>query len=94
MKLVNVRLNPDDARLAAELRRAGVEISRVLREAIRAEHGRRVGKAPSGRRAAEVMAEIYAMHPEPPGVPPRRYDLSDRRAARSAIVATLRRGRR
>lgn len=92
MKLLNVRLDADDTRLVSQLRQAGVEISRVVREAIRAEHGRRVGRR--GRpRPAEVMAAIYAAHPDPPGLPRRRYDMRDRRAARRAIVRKLRRVR-
>jgi len=92
MKLLNVRLDADDARLVSQLRQAGVEISGIVREAIRAEHGRRVGRR--GRpRPAEVMAAIYAAHPDPPGLPRRRYDMRDRRAARRAIVRKLRRVR-
>lgn len=92
MKLLNVRLDADDTRLVSQLRQAGVEISRVVREAIRAEHGRRVG-GPGQPRPAEVMAAIYAAHPDPPGLPRRRYTLRDRRAARRAIVRKLRRVR-
>ncbi len=92
MKLLNVRLDADDARLVSQLRQAGVEISGIVREAIRAEHGRRVGRR--GRpRPAEVMAAIYAALPDPPGLPRRRYDMRDRRAARRAIVRKLRRVR-
>ena len=92
MKLLNVRLNADDARLASQLREAGVEISRVVREAIRAEHGRRAGRRRQPR-ASELMAAIYTAHPDPPGLRPRRYDVRDRRAARRAIVGKLRRRR-
>lgn len=92
MKLLNVRLDADDTRLVSQLRQAGVEISRVVREAIRAEHGRRVGRGGQPR-PAEVMAAIYAAHPDPPGLPRRRYDMRDRRAARRAIVTKLRRVR-
>ena len=38
MKLVNVRLSDEDAAKAAELRRHGVELSEVVREALRARH--------------------------------------------------------
>jgi post-segregation antitoxin (ccd killing protein) len=91
MKLLNVRLNADDARLAAQLRDAGIEISRVVREAIRAEHGRRAGR--QRPRASELMAAIYAAHPDPPGLRPRRHDARDRRGARRVIVRKLRRRR-
>ena len=35
MSLLNVRLSPDDARRAAELRKAGIQISDIVRQAIR-----------------------------------------------------------
>lgn len=89
MKLLNVRLDADDTRRVSQLRQAGVEISRVVREAIRAEHGRRVGRRGQPR-PAEVMGAIYAAHPDPPGLPRRRYDMRDRRAARRAIARKLR----
>jgi post-segregation antitoxin (ccd killing protein) len=92
MKLLNVRLDEDDARRAAELRGAGVQISRIVRDAIRAEHDQRIGERRERRRASDVMARIYAEHPDPPGVPRRRLDLRDRRAVRRAIAARL--GRR
>jgi len=90
MKLLNVRLDEDDARKVARLRQAGVQISRVVREAIRAEHDRRRG---TPRRPAEIMAEIYAAHPDPPGLPARRVDLRDRKAVRRAVLARMRRRR-
>jgi predicted nucleic acid-binding protein len=48
--LLNVRLSPDDARRAAELREEGVQISDVVREAIRAEYLRRRPGGPGNRR--------------------------------------------
>ena len=90
MPLLNVRLTPEDARRAAALRKSGVPISRLVREAIRVEYDRRLPR----RRASDVMAEIYADHPDPPGLRPRQYDVTDRAAARRAIVKRLRRRRR
>jgi post-segregation antitoxin (ccd killing protein) len=92
MKLLNVRLDGDDVRLAAQLRRAGVQISRIVRNAIRAEYDQRIGKRRERRRASDVMARIYAEHPDPPGSPRRRLDLRDRRAVRRAVAKRL--GRR
>ena len=89
MPLLNVRLTPEDARRAAALRKSGVPISRLVREAIRAEYDQRLPR----RRASEVMAEIYLAHPDPPGLPPRTYDVTDRADARRAIAKRLR-GRR
>lgn len=92
MKLLNVRLDAQDARKAEELRRAGVLISRLVRDAIRAEHGKRYGPA-RRRSAASVMAEIYAACPDPPGLAPRDYDVAGRRAARRAVQRRLRKKR-
>jgi hypothetical protein len=94
MRLLNVRLSPDDARRVAALRRAGVPISRLVRDAIRAEHGRRAGGRGRGETAAQLVARIYTEHPDPPGLAPRRYDLRDRRAVRREITRRLRRQRR
>ena len=94
MPLLNVRLSADDARRAAELRKTGVQVSRIVREAIRAEHERRVRRSRAQKTTTEILAEIYAAHPDPPLVPPRAFDLRDRKAAREAIVRKLHRGRR
>jgi hypothetical protein len=94
MPLLNVRLDAEDARRVAELRQAGVQISGLLRRAIRAEHEERVGKRTGGRAAAELLARIYAELPDTPDVRPRGYDLRDRRAVRAAVEkrARARRG--
>lgn len=49
----------------------------------------RTGKRSKRPRASDVMARIYAEHPDPPGVPRRRRDLRDRRAVRRAIAKRL-----
>ncbi len=93
MPLLNVRLSADDARRAAELRRSGVQISRIVRDVIRAEHDRRVQRPRAQRRTDEILAEIYAAHPDPPRAARRTFDLRDRKAAREAILGKLRRRR-
>jgi hypothetical protein len=93
MALVNVRLDADDARRVAELRRAGVQISSIVRQAIRTEHERRVGKRPAGRTAAALLARIYADHPDTPDVEPRGYDLRERQAVRAALQKRWRKRR-
>jgi post-segregation antitoxin (ccd killing protein) len=92
MKLLNVRLDGHDARLATDLRKAGVQISRLVRDAIRTEHEQRIGKRRKRPPARAIMARIYAEHPDPRGVPRRRVDLRDRKAVRRAITERL--GRR
>ncbi len=94
MPLLNVRLSADDARRAVELRKTGVTISRIVREAIRAEHDRRVRRPRSQQETTELLSAIYAAHPDPPRVPRRAFDLRDRQAARAAIVDKLQRRRR
>lgn len=94
MALLNVRLDTEDARRVSELRRAGVQISSLLRKAIRAEHEERVGRRAGGRAAAALLARIYADLPDTRDVRPRGYDLRDRRAVRAAVEkrARARRG--
>ena len=94
MKLLNVRLNPDDARIAAELRKDGVELSGVVREAIRAVYRTRRGRRARQRNVSEIMARIYAEFPDPPGRRKPRYDLRDGKSLRRLIAAHLRKGRR
>ena len=94
MKLLNVRLNAEDAKIAAQLRRDGVEISTLVREAIRAEYERRHRKNRKTRKPSEIMEEIIARHPTPPGTPPRDYNVHDRHQAREAILRKLRGARR
>ncbi len=85
MALVNVRLDAEDVRRVAELRRAGVQISGIVRQAIRDEHARRVGKRGGGCAALALLARIYADHPDTRDVRPRGFDLRDRRAVRAAV---------
>lgn len=93
MKLLNVRLGPEDARKVADLRKEGVSLSRVVRDAIRAAHERSATTRGSRRRASEIMAEIYYEHPDPPGLPRAICDSRDRRDIRRLIRRRLRRER-
>ena len=93
MKLLNVRLDAAHVRMVADLRRGGIEISSLVREAIRAAHGRRSAGHAEGRRPSELMAEIYRECPDPPGVPRPTYDLRDRRSVQRAIRRRLRRSK-
>jgi hypothetical protein len=93
MKRLNVRLSEEDAKIAAHLRRDGVEISTLVRRALRAEFTRRTKGRIDRRPASEIIAEIHARHPTPPDEPKRDYDVHDRRQAREAILRNLKRGR-
>ena len=93
MKLLNVRLGPEDARMAAHLRKGGVPISRVVRDAIRAAYERHGAARAARRRASEIMSGIYREHPDPPDLPRGKRDLRDRRRVRRVIRKRLRRQR-
>lgn len=93
MKLLNVRLGPDDARMAARLREAGIPISRVVRDAIRAAHERHAALRAARRPASEIMADIYREYPNRPNLPRGKRDLTDRARVRRLIRQRLRRRR-
>jgi hypothetical protein len=93
MALLNVRLDDEDARKAAALRRAGVPISTVVRDAIRTEYEQRIARPKALRRASQIVAEILTSLPDPPDLPPRSFDVHDRRAARRHITDKLARAR-
>ena len=91
VSLLNVRLGPEEERMAAALRSAGVAISGVVRQALRAEYERRVG----GKRklkGSQVVAAIIESLPDPPDLPARDFSSTDRRAVRRHVRAEL--GRR
>jgi len=91
---LNVRLDAEDAHRVADLKRAGVQLSNLVRQAIRSEHRRRIGNQQRRRRAAVIMAEIYAACPDPTGLSKRSYDVHDSEQARRAIAKKLRSRRR
>jgi hypothetical protein len=91
MKLLNVRLGPDESRIVAELRRDGVQISRLVREALHSAYTARQANADIRRRPSEAMEAIYSEYPDPPGLPRRRVDLRDRPSMRRAIVRAMKR---
>ncbi len=94
VKLLNVRLGPEDARMATALRTNGIQLSQLIRQAIRTEYARRLAGRVSRRRPSDIVREITAAHPDPADLPARADDVHQRRTARSAIQARLRRGRR
>lgn len=91
MKLLNVRLGPEDARMAARLKKDGMPISRVVRDAIRAAYERHAAARARRRRASEIMADIYREHPDPPDLPRGKRDLRDRGHVRRVIRKRLQR---
>jgi hypothetical protein len=68
-------------------------LSQVVREAIDERFAAlRKSESPSDIRT--IVRRIFEQYPDPPGLPPRDYDVYDRRAARVAILRKLRTGRR
>ena len=89
MPLLNVRLDPEDARKARELRSAGVRMSSLVRGAIRAEYDRRIGAGRGAQKPSTLILEILAALPDPPGMPARRLLTTDRRALQRHVRAKL-----
>ena len=91
-RLINVRLDTERLRKAQALRERGVALSDVVREAI----DERFLELRSASRpdAKAIIRRIFDQYPDPPDLPPREYDVHDRRAARRAILGTLRPVRR
>lgn len=92
-RLVNVRLDEERLRKAQTLRENGVALSSLVREAIDARFEELAGSG-GVRDVKSVIQGIFEQHPDPADLPPRGYDVHDRREARRAIVGKLRRGRR
>lgn len=92
MKLVNVRLSEEDAAKVADLRRQGVELSEVVREAVRARH--LALRPPLGPGDVRPMLEaIYARHPLDDEHERPEVDTTDRHAVRELIRRKLQRRR-
>jgi hypothetical protein len=91
MPLLNVRLSPEDAAMAAALRRRGLEVSGIVRDAIRAKYLE--GSRTRHERVAETLERIYAEHPdeEGGGVEHAVPHVLDRKAFRDHVRARLKR---
>lgn len=86
--LVNVRLDADRLRKVRTLRDRGVTLSEVVRTAID-ERFAALWEATDGD-VSTAIRRILKQHPDPDDLPPRDYDVHDRRAARAAILRKLR----
>ena len=93
MKLLNVCLAPDDARMAAHLKQQGVQLSSVVRDAIRVAYDQHARRRQRPRRLSALMEKIYLEVPDRGGHPRQKNDLRDRKSIRRVIVARLRRRR-
>lgn len=89
-RLVNVRLDEERLRKARILREQGLALSDVIREAID-ERFNQLNRSRKAQDVSNIIQRIFEQHPDPTGLPPRAYDVHDRKAARTAIVEKLRR---
>ena len=89
MSLLNVRLGPEEERMAAALRGAGVAISGLVREALRSEYERRIGGRKRQPKGSEVVAAIIESLPDPPALLARDFSAEDPRAVRRYVRAKL-----
>jgi len=88
-RLVNVRLDADRLRKARTLRARGVALSDVVREAID-ERFAALRRSESPPDVRTIVRRMFEQYPDPPDLPPRDYDIHDRRTARVAILRKLR----
>jgi hypothetical protein len=91
-KLINIRLNDEDEARVAELRERGVEISELVRSAIREAYDRQGGQPRTAEDVRRVMKELDELYPTPADAPT-PVDGTDRRAVRERIGRQLRRKR-
>jgi hypothetical protein len=87
-RLVNVRLDAERLRKAQALRERGVVLSDVVRTAID-ERFEALRQADEPRDVPALIGRVFEQYPDPPDLPPRGYDVADRRAARRAILHKL-----
>jgi hypothetical protein len=91
-RLVNVRLDANRLRKARALKKRGIALSDVVREAIDERYGQLQATPRSDIKG--IVRRIFDEHPDPADLPERHYDVHDRRAARRAIEQTLTRPKR
>jgi hypothetical protein len=92
-RLVNVRLDADRVRKVQTLRARGVALSDVVREAID-ERFAALRRSESALDVRTIVRWMFEQYPDPPDLPPREYDVYDRRTARAAILRKVRTVRR
>jgi Arc/MetJ-type ribon-helix-helix transcriptional regulator len=94
MASMSIRLSSEDLAKVRDLRKQGVNVSELLRDAVRAEHQRRTPRRHSKRDLQTILAGIYAKYPDPKDRPPKTVNPHDRHAFREMIRNKVRRGRR
>ena len=87
-RLLNVRLDDEDANIARQLRARGVSISAVVRRALRNE-AKKLAAEPVD--SSGLIDELLSRYPTPKGALPTRLSATDRKAVRERIADKLRR---
>ena len=91
MRLLNVRLNQEDAQLVRRLRDRGISISDLVRGAIRGEAKMLAARTPPDTDA--LLTEIRRRYPTPATIRRTpRVDAADRRQVQALVRKKLRRG--
>jgi hypothetical protein len=91
MRLLNVRLDPEDAARVKALRARGIRVSTLVRSAIRAAYEREGARGPAD--VQRILDEVYAQHPSPPKAALARPDTRDRRKVQRYVRSRLRQRR-
>lgn len=90
MRLLNVRLDDEDAKLVRALKDRGISISNVVRQAIRSEAGK--VQSTASLNTDDLLAEMLERYPPPAGrAPSRRVNSADRRQVQEVVRRKLRR---
>ncbi len=90
MPLLNVRLGPEEQRLAEELRAEGIPVSKLVRQTIRDEHARRIGTRKSRRKPSELVASLFEQFPDARSAKGHGIDTTDASVVRAFIRKRLR----
>ena len=94
MQTLSVTLSRDDAAKLRLLQKKGVRISNLVRTIIRNEYAiqKQIAQAKKRRPGdlIEKLKAIHAKYPDPPDLPPRSFDLRDRKAVQRYIAEKIR----
>ncbi len=89
-RLINVRLDERRLERARRLRAKGITLSDLVRDAIDRVYESQI-ESFKPKDIQAIMGQIYREFPDPPGLPPRDYDVHDRHESRAAISRKLHR---
>ena len=89
-RLINVRLAAADVSKVDTLKAQGVNVSEIVRQAIRAEYSRRSNGHRDKRDVKTLLEEVYARYPVPDDTPRASVDTRDRKASREWITQRVR----